>query len=402
MERAQYHDRFWTLDPIDGTKGFLRGEQYAVALALIVGGEVVVAALACPQLDARPSRRREANERSGPDSAGAIFTAVKAKERSDGRQSHPRASSRRPSRLRVNDTEDPAEVRFCESVESGHSAHGDSAGLAQRLGITGPPLRMDSQAKYAVVARGEAEIYLRLPTRAEYREKIWDHAAGALIVARGRRHGHRYPRPAARVPSRARAHRQPGRDREQRPAAHEGDPGDRRDGHRLGLTHLERRTREKATLSSHDLKQRNAASAHLSANTVDVPARLGLAYMAAFASMAAQVDGLIGSNGILPAADYLKQAGLAAWPGAEDVLASAELALAERVRSCPARAVLGRPVLPVPHFSPEFCRAVALSCSGSPIFRSRWPDRSFWVTSGIRCCSRRACWRCSWHPGTSG
>ena len=28
-------DRFWTLDPIDGTKGFLRGDQYAVALALI-------------------------------------------------------------------------------------------------------------------------------------------------------------------------------------------------------------------------------------------------------------------------------------------------------------------------------------------------------------------------------
>src|SRR5687767_12526927 len=27
--------RFWTLDPIDGTKGFLRNDQYAVALALI-------------------------------------------------------------------------------------------------------------------------------------------------------------------------------------------------------------------------------------------------------------------------------------------------------------------------------------------------------------------------------
>ena len=33
---SHYRDRFWTLDPIDGTKGFLRGEQYAVALALVV------------------------------------------------------------------------------------------------------------------------------------------------------------------------------------------------------------------------------------------------------------------------------------------------------------------------------------------------------------------------------
>ena len=42
--------RFWTLDPIDGTKGFLRNDQYAVALALIEDGEVKVGALACPAL----------------------------------------------------------------------------------------------------------------------------------------------------------------------------------------------------------------------------------------------------------------------------------------------------------------------------------------------------------------
>ena len=44
------HGRFWTLDPIDGTKGFLRGEQYAIALALIEEGEVVLGVLGCPNL----------------------------------------------------------------------------------------------------------------------------------------------------------------------------------------------------------------------------------------------------------------------------------------------------------------------------------------------------------------
>ncbi|KIL54954.1 hypothetical protein M378DRAFT_18390 [Amanita muscaria Koide BX008] len=29
----------WTIDPINGTKGFLRGEQYAVCLALIVDSQ---------------------------------------------------------------------------------------------------------------------------------------------------------------------------------------------------------------------------------------------------------------------------------------------------------------------------------------------------------------------------
>jgi 3'(2'), 5'-bisphosphate nucleotidase len=43
---------------------------------------------------------------------------------------------------------------------------------------------MDSQAKYGIVARGDAALYLRLPSpkSPDYRENIWDHAAGSLIV----------------------------------------------------------------------------------------------------------------------------------------------------------------------------------------------------------------------------
>lgn len=74
------------------------------------------------------------------------------------------------------------QATFCEPVESGHSSHGHSEQIAKRLGVTKPPVRLDSQAKYAVVARAEASMYLRLPTRADYEEKIWDHAAGSIIV----------------------------------------------------------------------------------------------------------------------------------------------------------------------------------------------------------------------------
>jgi 3'(2'), 5'-bisphosphate nucleotidase len=75
-----------------------------------------------------------------------------------------------------------AEARLCESVESGHSNHDESALVAERLGIMAAPYRIDSQCKYAAVARGDASIYLRLPTRADYQEKIWDHAAGKFAV----------------------------------------------------------------------------------------------------------------------------------------------------------------------------------------------------------------------------
>jgi 3'(2'), 5'-bisphosphate nucleotidase len=43
---------------------------------------------------------------------------------------------------------------------------------------------MDSQAKYAILARGEASIYVRIPSpqTPDYREKIWDHGAGSILV----------------------------------------------------------------------------------------------------------------------------------------------------------------------------------------------------------------------------
>ena len=74
------------------------------------------------------------------------------------------------------------DARLCESVESGHSSHSRSAQIAESLGITKEPVLLDSQAKYAVVARGQADIYLRLPTKKAYQEKIWDHAGGILVV----------------------------------------------------------------------------------------------------------------------------------------------------------------------------------------------------------------------------
>jgi len=43
---------------------------------------------------------------------------------------------------------------------------------------------MDSQAKYSVMAAGDGDLLFRLLTKAQpdYREKIWDHAAGSLII----------------------------------------------------------------------------------------------------------------------------------------------------------------------------------------------------------------------------
>jgi HAL2 family 3'(2'),5'-bisphosphate nucleotidase len=163
-------DGFWTLDPIDGTKGFIRGQQYSVCLAYIVGSEPAIGVLGCPNLPASLDAPLDKQ-----DSIGSIFVA----ERGAGAW---RTDSGRDARLRCADWEPGMPVSLCESYDAGHSDHSATATIASRLGRAGPPARLDSQCKYAVVARGQAHLYLRLPTRKDYVERIWDHASGDVIA----------------------------------------------------------------------------------------------------------------------------------------------------------------------------------------------------------------------------
>ncbi|KAF9898934.1 hypothetical protein BX616_003438 [Lobosporangium transversale] len=164
------HGRMWALDPIDGTKGFLRGEQFAVCLALIVDGQVELGVMGCPNLPV------DVKDQNGEK--GCLFITVK------GQGAFQRNfSSLTETPISMSAIQSLNDASFCESVESGHSNQSDSARIAHLLGITKPPVRMDSQCKYSTLARGDAEVYLRLPVNATYEEKIWDHATGSLLVS---------------------------------------------------------------------------------------------------------------------------------------------------------------------------------------------------------------------------
>ncbi|MBA0634906.1 hypothetical protein Godav_016656, partial [Gossypium davidsonii] len=117
--------RHWVLDPIDGTKGFVRGDQYAVALALLDRGNVVLGVLACPNLP---------------------LTSISV--------AHPHSPNN--------------EVGCLFFAEVGR-------GTYMQL------LDGSSTVKYGALSRGDGAIYLRFP-RNGYREKIWDHAAGSIVV----------------------------------------------------------------------------------------------------------------------------------------------------------------------------------------------------------------------------
>jgi len=182
--------RVWCLDPIDGTKGFLRGKlnfgQYCIALALVENGIPTIGILGCPNLLPTEDGMSE-QER------GCIFVA----SRGGGCYQLPLHYSSNDGILakKLSVTPNDASTRaiekgrFCIGVEKFSDAKGQVAAMAQLLhkgegnnNDNGVLLRrMDSQAKHGVIARGDAEWYVRLP-KPGYVEWIWDHAAGNVVI----------------------------------------------------------------------------------------------------------------------------------------------------------------------------------------------------------------------------
>ena len=161
-----WRNRYWVIDPIDGTKGYLKGGQYAVALALIEKGDVKVSVVACPEF--RLPVREE---------TGWILYAQLGK----GAFAVPLNADSEPVKIHVGANGPDSSLILCESLN--HSPHGTSGQVANRLAILDQNIiKMDSQAKYATVACGAAHIYLRLPTSSSYREAVWDHAPGFLVI----------------------------------------------------------------------------------------------------------------------------------------------------------------------------------------------------------------------------
>ena len=169
--------RFWVLDPIDGTRGFLAGgeAQYAIGLALQEGAETVVGVMALPNWGAR---------RGGGGGEGLLLASLRGcgawvRELRAGavwRRLDCGGGGARPLAfsdltLCVSDHE-----RCWEETPMGASSSTPSR-PARLL-----PLCCGSLVKYAAVALGEAHAFVQQPVPGKARLKGWDHAAGVAIV----------------------------------------------------------------------------------------------------------------------------------------------------------------------------------------------------------------------------
>lgn len=164
--RAVNRERAWVLDPVDGTKGFLRDAQYAIALGFLEAGTVRIGVLGCP-------RYRVANGEEG-----AFFIAVK------GQGAYVKSISGAVRSISVDGRSSTKGARMVTGVEAAHANLDVQSVIREELEMLPDTLKMDGQGKYGAVACGDGAVYLRLPNpkTPDRKECIWDHAAGALLL----------------------------------------------------------------------------------------------------------------------------------------------------------------------------------------------------------------------------
>lgn len=163
-------NRTWIVDPIDGTKGFINMRHYAVGVGIVEAGQPVGAIMGTPLYDDDPE----------DDNYGALYFIE------DGKAYRQTLDNRPRELLSVSDRVENA--RFVQSYEKQHASKSRMEIVREKTGFPNAQVEdLDSMVKYAMVAAGDAEVYLRLPNLDNKRPHMsWDHAPGvALVLAAG-------------------------------------------------------------------------------------------------------------------------------------------------------------------------------------------------------------------------
>ncbi|KAF5859171.1 hypothetical protein ETB97_003221 [Aspergillus alliaceus] len=170
--------RTWFLGPIDGTKTFMRGQQYAVSLTLVESGEQKVGVVGYPNLAFENRCDRE--DVVVRDGYGIMLSAVKgqgAYKRWMAQSSlqPPQRNSLGPWR-RMGET-----ITFAESSIS-HVVNKEKHRFIRSMLLANPVVDLHSmQVRYAALATGACNAMICLPKDKNTRFPAWEHAGGMLI-----------------------------------------------------------------------------------------------------------------------------------------------------------------------------------------------------------------------------
>ena len=170
--------RFWTIDPIDGTAAFLRGEQYAVSLALIEDGKEILGVLGCPNLSLSTGRVEESIV--DKEGLGYILSAVRGQGSTI--QTMTLAGLEKSLPLpHLTSPSDPKDIHIVNYAKSKSSRHEILQQLASQFGAKFPNSEIfSSHMRYVALIVGGADLQLRVPL-SNSRMFLWDHAGTQLI-----------------------------------------------------------------------------------------------------------------------------------------------------------------------------------------------------------------------------
>ena len=137
--------RTWVIDPIDGTKGFIAQRHYAIACGLLLDGQVAEGMVAAPGY---------------AGGAGALFYTQ------DGAAWREPLAGGAGCKISVSGRHDPQDFVAVQSFARAHASKSRMSRAREYAGLGAARiLELDSMEKYALVACGDADLYLATAAR---------------------------------------------------------------------------------------------------------------------------------------------------------------------------------------------------------------------------------------------
>ncbi|CAL9144746.1 unnamed protein product [Musa hybrid cultivar] len=187
---------YWVLDPIDGTRGFLKGNDalYVVGLALVVDGKNVLGVMGCPNWKVDILSSGIHHRKPGDCETGIIMIAHEGcgtwtRRFFDGMDKF-LSMQGGWQQCFVDSCNMVHEARFCIPdsqtwdlipLSAFFSSTVDDTKDRDRGTILLLPTCCGSLCKYLMVASGRASVFI-LRARAQTSIKVWDHAVGVICI----------------------------------------------------------------------------------------------------------------------------------------------------------------------------------------------------------------------------